>query len=159
MKNTMLVPVVIMILLTGLGFGTTSLAQPGKGEGPHMMGEGRGYMMRGGCEGTSWKDSLSQAQKDKIEKMKVDYLKVKYPKKARMKTLKVDLAVLVASDAPKQKDIDAGIDELLALKKDLLKLKYAHKIAVRKELKPEQQAAFDKHMLKKAKHKKCRYYH
>jgi Spy/CpxP family protein refolding chaperone len=153
----MLIPVVVMLLLTG--FGTTGMAQHGKGDGPHMMGESRGYMMRGGCDGTSWKDSLSQAQKDKIEKMKVDYLKVKYPKKARMKTLKVDLAVLVASDAPKQKDIDARIDELVALKKDLLKAKYAHKVAVRKELKPEQQAAFDKHMLKKAKRKKCRYHH
>lgn len=146
----------------------TSLADqgPGKGEGAghhHMMHgeEGHPHMMHGeqGHYGASWKGSLTSVQKQKLDKMKVDYLKVKYPLKVRMKTIKLELAVLSTSDAPKQKAIDSKIDELLALKKDLLKAKYAHKIAVRKELKPEQKTAFDKHVLKKAKRGKCKGHH
>lgn len=159
MKNSAFIPATLVVLLVGLAFGTTSMADHGfgKGEGP-----GRHKMMQGGPQGhcgASWKDSLSDAQKEKVKKMKVDFLKVKYPIKARMKTTKIDLAVLATADVPDQKAIDTKIDELLALKKELLKAKYMHKIAVRKGLKEEQKAAFDKHMLKKAKHKKCRRHH
>jgi Spy/CpxP family protein refolding chaperone len=156
MKNSKLIPAAIAALLVGLAFSTTSIADPGVGKGD---GSGHHRMMRGdheGHHGSSWMESLSDAQKAKIKKMKVDYLKVKYPIKARMKTISIELAVLATADVPDQKAIDAKIDELLAMKKDLLKVKYAHKIAVRKELKPEEKAAFDKHMLKKAKGKKCR---
>jgi len=158
MKNSMLIPVVIA-LFVGLAFGTTTMADPysGKGDGygrHHMMQEGSK-----GCHKSSWKESLTDVQKEKIKKMKVDFLKVKYPMKARMKTIKIDLAVLATSGSPDQKAINAKIDELLALKKNLLKAKYAHKIAVRKELKPEQKVVFDKHMLKKAKRKKSRSHH
>lgn len=157
MKNSVLIPVAVVALMVGLGFGTTAMAEhaSGKGGGHHGMMHGD-YQ---GHHGPSWKDSLTDAQKLKIDKMKVDYLKVKYPLKARIKTIKIDLAVLASADAPDQKAIDAKIDELLALKKDLLKAKYAHKTAVRKELKPEQKVLFDKHMLKKAKRKKCQGHH
>lgn len=154
MKNTMLMPATVALLL-GLAFSAPTMAEhgPGKGErsGPQMM--------HGGGHGPSWKESLTEVQKLKIKKMKVDYLKVKYPIKARMKTIKIDLAVLVTADKPDQRAIDAKIDELLALKKDILKAKYTHKIAVRKELKADQQVLFDKHMLNKAKRKKCRGHH
>lgn len=159
MKNSILIPAAVVALFVGLAFSTTSMAEHGYGKGE---GSGHHHMMQGGHQGhhgSSWKDSLTDAQRVKIKKMKVDYLKVKYPMKARMKTIKVDLAVLATADAPNQQSINAKIDELLALKKDLLKAKYAHKIAVRKELKLEQRVMFDKHMLKKAKRKKCRRHH
>ena len=159
MKNSILIPAAVVALFVGLAFSTFSMAEHGAGKGD---GSGRHHMMRGehqGCHGSSWKESLTKVQGDKLKKMKVDYLKVKYPMKARMKTIKIDLAVLATADAPNQKAIDAKIDELLALKKNLLKAKYAHKITVRKELKPEQKVAFDKHILKKAKRKKCRRHH
>jgi Spy/CpxP family protein refolding chaperone len=169
MKNSILIRAAVVALFTGLAFSTSSMAEygPGKGDGSgrqHMMrGDYEGHhMLRGGYEGhhgASWKSSLTDAQKEKIKKMKVDYLKVKYPLKARMRTIKLELAVLATADAPDQKAIDATIEELLVLKKDLLKAKYAHKIAVRKELKPEEKVAFDKHMLKKAKRKNCRGHH
>lgn len=168
MKNSMLIPVVVA-LFVGLAFGTTTMADPSSGKGDgydrhHMMHGDRhgGHMMQEGgkgCHKSSWKESLTDVQKEKIKKMKLDFLKVKYPMKARMKTIKIDLAVLATAGSPDQKAINAKIDELLALKKNLLKAKYAHKIAVRKELKPEQKVAFDKHMLKKAKRKKSRSHH
>lgn len=154
MKKTMLLLAAVMALSAGLVFNTGVMAEPvpgmGVGPGSHMMGMGPGdHMMRGGCGGSWWDESLSQAQKDKILKMKVDHLKLKYPKKAKIKTLKAELAVLATSDTPDQKAITAMINDILALKKEIMESGYAHKIAVRKELKPEQRPAYDKHLLKK----------
>jgi Spy/CpxP family protein refolding chaperone len=168
MKKSVFIPATIIALITALAFGTTSFAEPstGKGEGygpHHMMHDGKGYgphhMMHdghGGHHKPAWKESLTKAQKDKLRKMKVDFLKVKYPLKARMKTIKLELAVLATADVPDQKAIDAKIDALLVLKKEMLQASYAHKIAVRKELTSEQKVLYDKHMLKKAKKGKCK---
>lgn len=146
----------------------------GKGEGfRHPMyggGEGYRHMMqgRGGCDQgdgyrhhwgkkqPKWKQSLSDEQKTKLRAMKVEFSKQEYPLGAKMKLAKIELAVLVANDAPDQNAISAKIDELTALKKQMLKAKYDHKIAVRAELTPEQRVMFDQHMLKKAKQGKKR---
>lgn len=160
MKKSLLLPVAIVALLLGLGIGTASMAQHGHGHG-YEDGAGSGHHMMmhdgRGCDGLgdSWQEGLSQEQKNKILQMKVDYMKGKYPKKARIKSLKMELAVLVTEDKPDQKAIDARVDEIVTLKKALMKAKYAHKIAVRQQLKPEQQAAFDKHVLRKAKARRC----
>jgi len=139
--------ITLTAMLAGLLFSPMTMAE--KGQGHHCKAHG-------GQHGPAWKSSLSQAQRDKLKKMKVDFLKVKFPLKARIKTAKIDLAVLATADAPDNKAIGAKIDELLALKKEILQAKYALKISVRKELKPEQRAEFDKYQLKKAKRKKCR---
>lgn len=145
MKKTVLLLAAVMAILSGLVFSTIGMAEQGRG-----MGEGPWHhMMRDGGGGSWWDESLSQAQKDKILAMKVDHMKLKYPKKARIKSIKAELAVLVTSDTPDQKAIDAKSNEILALKKEIMAAGYAHKIAVRKELKPEQRSAYDKHLLKK----------
>jgi Spy/CpxP family protein refolding chaperone len=166
MKKSVYIPAIVIALVTVLAFGATSFAEPstGKGEGygpHHMMKDGQGphhgmYEGRGHHNKPAWKESLSKVQKDKLRKMKVDFMKVKYPLKAKMKTIKLELAVLATADTPDQNSINAKIDELLALKKEMMQAKYAHKIAVRKELTPEQRVLFDKHMLKKAKKGKCK---
>lgn len=169
MKKIMLLPAAVMALMAGLVFSTTGMAEYGHGMGEgagshmmgsgprsHMMGEGAGrHMMRDGCGGSWWDETVTQAQKDKILKMKVDHLKLKYPKKAKIKAIKAELMVLVTADTPDQKAITAKINEILALKKEIMAAGYAHKIAVRKELKPEQRAAYDKHLLKKAGGQRC----
>lgn len=146
MKNLIGIPVAAIALLVGLAFSTTSMADHGAGKG-------------GDRHKAAWKESLSKVQQDKLRKKKVDFLKKKFPARARIKTIKIDLTILALADKPDKKAISAKIDELLALKKDLLKAKYAHIIAVRKGLQPEQQVLFDKYKLKKAKRKKCRRYH
>ena len=103
----------------------------------------------------AWKRSLSDEQKTKLRAKKVAFLKKKLPAKAKMKTIKMELAVMSIADKPDQAAINKKIDELLALKKDLLRAKYAHIASVRKELKPDQQSMFDKWRLKKAKKGKC----
>ena len=141
MKSTKLLAVIIS-LLTALFISSAGLA-------------GHGGEKAAGHHSAAWKQSLDKAQKDKLKKMKVDFLKLKFPLKARIKTIKIDLAILAMADTPDQKAIDAKIDELLALKKQILKSKYAFKVSIRKELKPEQRAGFDKHQLKRAKRNKC----
>jgi Spy/CpxP family protein refolding chaperone len=170
MKPNYLLPAGLLAVLATLAF-TTVNADPEGGEGRgHMMcggygmhrGEGYGPMMGGGYgmhhgeEYARWKKSLSSEQRAKIDKMKLDFIKKQYPMKAKKKALKIELALLATADSPDMKAIDKKIDDLLALTKQMMQQKYAHKTAVRKELNDEQRVQFDIAMLKKAKHgKRC----
>ncbi len=140
MRKTILAPVIIMLMLLGMATAPVATADHGKAAGKHKP---------------AWKESLTKQQKDTLRVKKVTFLKKKLPAKARMKTIKTELAVLSIADKPDQEAINKKIDELLALKKDLLRAKYAHIASVRKELAPNQQAMFDKWRLKKAKRGKC----
>lgn len=116
----------------------------------HMMGHhGKGH-------GSShhWKATLSDEQIKNINKLKLDYKKKKYPIKAKLKQAKVELAILMTADSPKQKDIDKKIDQILKLKGEKMRLKAGFKISMRKVLNDEQRVMFDMHLLKKAYHGK-----
>jgi Spy/CpxP family protein refolding chaperone len=165
MKRIHLLHATVIALLTALTL-STAYADPGSGKGQYGMHQGEGMhhdgggQYGGGYHGKSWKKDLTKEQKDKLRAIKLDYLKKKMPLKAKMKAIKTDLALLMIADAPDMKAIDKKIDEMLAVKKELKKLKVMHKINVRKELTPEQRVKFDMHVLKKAAKgkKKCRYH-
>ena len=101
-----------------------------------------------------WMESLSDEQKAKIAKLRLEYKKVKSLKKAEIRVKKLELATMVAHDPPDQDAINKKIDEILDLKREKMQKKYAFKIAMRSLLTPEQQVSFDMHMLKKALHGK-----
>jgi len=150
-------PIALFTLLIGAMFNTPLLAETdSRGQGHHMMRHGGGGSMHGpgyrgyGMHGSSWRYSLSDEQRPKIEKMKLDYYKKKMPLKAKKKTLKTELALLVTKDNASKAGINSKIDQYLRVKKQLLRLKYAHKIAVRKELTPEQRVSFDLAVMKKS---------
>jgi Spy/CpxP family protein refolding chaperone len=115
---------------------------------------GKHHMM--GHHGSShhWKATLSDEQIKEINKLKLDYKKKKYPVKAKLKQAKVELALLMTADSPKQKDIDKKIDQILKLKGEKMRLKTGFKISMRKVLNDEQRVMFDMHLLKKAYHGK-----
>jgi len=163
MKPNYLLPASLLAVLAALAFTTVS-ADPERGGGRYgsMMGGGYGMHHGGGYGGhhgeefARWKESLSSEQRAKIDKMKLDFIKKQYPLKAKKKALKIELALLATADNPDMKAIDKKIDELLALSKQMMKQKYIHKTAVRKELNDEQRVQFDMAMLKKARHgKRC----
>ncbi len=144
MKKIILIPVFILLTLTGFSVATVATADH------HAMQDSAKHK-------PAWKRSLSEEQKTRLRAMKVEFLKKKLPAKAKIKTIKVELAVMSIANKPDQAAINKKIDELLAVKKDLLRAKYAHIASVRKELRPEQQSMFDKWRLKKA--KKGKYQH
>ena len=146
-----LIAAVLSTALMGGGLGLTGTALADT-HGMHGMGEmhGKGYGMyhHGGRD--SWKASLTDEQSKQIDKLRLAYKQKSYLLKAKIKQAKIELAMLITSNDPKQKDIDKKIDEILKLKGEKMRLKASHKISVRKLLTEEQRVQFDLHVLKKA---------
>jgi Spy/CpxP family protein refolding chaperone len=147
MKHLSAVLLITSLAAGGLGISQTALADShGMGMG-HM--DGKQYRMGHGGSGC-WRASLTDEQRKKLDPLRLEYKKKVYPLKAKIKQAKVELALLIGSDSPKQKDIDKKIDEIAKLKAEKMRLKATHKIAVRKLLTPEQKTKFDMKLLKKA---------
>ena len=135
---------IIGTLMGSLGLTTTALADHGRGM--HDGGMYGGKSMPGMC----WKVTLTDEQRAKLAKVKLDYMKAKAPIKAKMKSVKVDLAILVTTDKPDMNAINKKIDELTKLKNDKIKEKYKYIAAKRKVLNDEQRVLFDMKIIKKA---------
>lgn len=131
-------------LMGSLGITTTALADHGRGM--HGGGMHSGMGMSKMC----WRDTLTDEQRAKLAKIKLDHMKVQAPIKAKMKTIKVDLALLVTSDKPDMEAINKKTDELTKLKNSKMKEKYKYIAAKRKLLNDEQRVLFDMHVIKKA---------
>jgi Spy/CpxP family protein refolding chaperone len=146
-----LIAAVLSTALLGTGIGLTGPALADE-HGMHGMGEmhGKGHGMYSHHGGGGWKASLTDEQSKQIDKLRLDYKQKAYLLKARIKQAKIELAMLITTDSPKQKDIDKKIDEILKLKGEKMRLKAAHKISVRKLLTEEQRVQFDLHVLNKA---------
>ena len=126
------------ILFGSLGYSTLALADHGHG----MHGMGMSKM----C----WRDTLTDEQRAKLAKLKLEHMKVQAPVKAKIKTVKVELALLVTSDKPDIAAVNKKTDELTKLKNSKMKEKYRYITAKRKLLNDEQKVLFDMHVIKKA---------
>lgn len=141
---------ILIVLMGGLGLSAVANAERGMGPGG-MMGGMKGGMSCGqGMYGACWKDTLTDEQRTKLAKIKLDHMKVQAPINAQMKTVKVDLALLVTADKPDMAGINKKIDELTKLKNSKMKEKYKYIAAKRKLLNDEQRVLFDMHLMKKA---------
>lgn len=126
------------LVVFSLGMVSPALAEHGKG------------MHHGG----GWKASLTDEQHTKIARLKLDYKKKKYPIKAKLKQAKIEFALLITADKPNQGAINKKIEQIAKLKKEKMRLKANHKIAVRKLLDENQRVEFDMKILRKAYHGK-----
>ena len=131
-------------LMGSLGITTTALADHGRGM--HGGGMHGGMGMSKMC----WRDTLTDEQRANLAKIKLDHMKVQAPIKAKMKTIKVELALLVTADKPDMAAINKKTDELTKLKNSKMKEKYKYIAAKRKLLNAEQRVLFDMHVIKKA---------
>ena len=132
-----------------------ALAQMGEmGEHGHSSkGQHEGMSHGKGMPGDdSWTETLTDEQRAKIGKMRLEFKKAQSLLKAQITVKKVELATLVAEDSPNQSAIDKKIDEIVELKREKMRKKYAYKVALRSMLTPEQRVSFDMKMLKKALH-------
>lgn len=152
----------------GMGGGMQGGGMQGMGmHGKRMHGGGHGKCGKGGGKhgqtscgkhlyGDCWKNTLNAEQKIRLDQLHVNFAKIKAPLKARIKVLKLDLAILATAPQPDKAVIDAKIAELLRLKGQMLGAKYGYVAAQRQVLTPAQQVAFDMDTIHKAMHGKER---
>lgn len=148
----MLVFSILMLAISGPAF-----AQMGHMEmsgHPSQSPHGEMGHERGSHGDACWMKSMTDEQKAKAAKMRLEYKKVKSLMKAQIRVKKVELATLVMQDSPDQNAINKKIEEIVDLKREKMQKKYAFKVALRGMLTPEQRVSFDMHMLKKAVHGK-----
>jgi len=149
MKRVNIIQAGLLALFATMALSASALANPLPRGGPMMHGmHGPGYF------GKHWKETLTDDQRVKIDQIRLDYLKKKYPLKAKKKAAKIELTLLVTGNSPNKRAIDKKIDELVGLKKQMLQLRYDYKMVVRKLLNAEQRVLFDTALLKKAQHGK-----
>ena len=130
-------------LIGSIGFSTTVLADHGRGmQGGMYSGKGMSRM----C----WRETLTDEQRAKLAKVKLEHMKVQAPIKAKIRTIKVELALLVTADKPDMASINKKTDELTKLKNSKMKEKYRYIAAKRKLLNDEQRVLFDMKLIKKA---------
>ena len=140
--------VILSTIVGGIAMSTPVIAAQSKGGMHHSEMHGKGH------HGHSWKSTLTEKQQAELDKLRLAHAKVKLPLKAKMKAIKVDLALLVTADKPDYKDINQKISELVKLKQEKLQEKYKYYAAKRKVLTPEQRVSYDLYVLKSAMHKR-----
>ncbi len=90
-----------------------------------------------------WSKTLSDEQKARIDllhlKLEQDLVILKAQEALREK----ELNVLTASGSAKQKDIYGKIDELMEVKKEIMRHRHDHLVEMRELLTPEQRLSYD----------------
>ena len=102
--------------------------------------------------GANWKTSLTPEQKAALDSLHLDYAQRKAPSKAAAKSLEVQLAVLATTEGATGETAATKIEELLALKREMLRARYAYIAAQRALLTPEQLASFDMDLIHQTMH-------
>lgn len=99
---------------------------------------------------SSWKDTLSQEQRQQVARLKLDFKTLALPNKAKIKQARIELALLVTADKADSVAIDKKIDEILKLKGEIIRAKAKLRVEIRKVLNEAQRVKFDLNVLKKA---------
>jgi Spy/CpxP family protein refolding chaperone len=137
----------------GAGMQRGREGQPGKGgHGGHGAQHGAGHSGKGGhararLYSAHWKTTLDETQKQALDRLHVDYARVKHPAKARRQALEMELRALATASQPNQAAIGAKLDQLLAVQRELMQAKYAYLVGQRQILNPEQRLSFDMELL------------
>ena len=140
----------LLIIVMGLTFAVSAQAEPDGGMG-HGCGHGK-EMERDGKHdsGPGWKETLTDEQKLKVDKMHLELKKETGLLEARLGVEKAELAGLLVKDAADMKAIQKRLDEMARIKRDMMEKKYRHMLDVRAILTPEQRVSFDMGVLKMA---------
>ena len=97
-----------------------------------------------------WKQTLTKEQKIQIDQMHLELAKVKMTLKAKIKALKTELVLLSTADSPSRVAIENKIEELLAVKRNMMRIRYEHIANLRKVLNSQQRVSFDLDVLNRA---------
>ncbi len=116
--------------------------------------EARGESMGKELLARHWQRTLTPEQRTQVDQLQVTHAKANAPLRAKMDSIKMDLAVLATAEEPDTAAIQQHIDELLELEKKVMQQRYTHIAAVRQALTPEQRTSYDMMALKHAKKRK-----
>ncbi len=90
-----------------------------------------------------WAETLSDAQKADVDRLHLELERKLVVLKAREALKEKELNALTASDDAKQKAIYAKIDELMEVKRDIMRQRHDHIVEMRELLTPEQRVSYD----------------
>lgn len=124
----------ISILATGL-----SVANAKGGDHPGIRGDSP--------RNAGIHKSLSKDQRKRLVKLRVAHRKAISVAKVKRRKLKIELALLVASDNPASAAVTSKVNQILGVHKSIFMAGVKHKIAVRKILTPLQRSRFDMRVL------------
>jgi Spy/CpxP family protein refolding chaperone len=96
-----------------------------------------------GHHGGSWRATLTSEQKSEIAMSHLRMQQKQALAEGRIALKEAEIAALIAGDEGDDEKLQAGVDELVALKKELLLSKYQHLREVRQLLTPQQRISFD----------------
>lgn len=133
----------------GVGEGHKSMSKHGHGEG-HKKGHG-GKKSR--TFSPHWTKTLSDEQKVSFDKMHLLVGQFEAVQRAKVKMLKKELRVLVAQKPSDKKAMYAKIDEIMEVKKAIMRNRFDHIVEMRGELTEQQRISYDMDLLKRKKHK------
>lgn len=164
---------IALILILGLSVALPATAEMNKKRehgkssmGRHEMKHGKGSKMghqsgsgAGHIFGPLWKETLTDEQKMKADRMHRELKMSLNVLKAKKKVGKAELNNLIIKDNPNTNAIHRKIDEILELKRKIMRIKYGHKVEMRGMLTSEQRVSFDMGLLKKTGHSKGRKHH
>jgi len=135
-SNKIVLPVVALLFLV-----TTAVAQmperkPERAEGEgHCKGRGEHMMVPG----------LSEQQLEQMKSMRTEHMKEMQSLRNQMAEKKARLRTLSTADKVNMNDINKVIDEIGAMRTQMMKMKEQHRQNIRKMLTDDQRIYFDSH--------------
>ncbi len=127
----------ISILVPSLGVMSQANAKGGEHSGMQSQSSGNAGIHK----------TLSKDQRKRLVKLRVGHRKAISVAKVKRRKLKIELALLVASDNPVTSVVTSKVNQILAIHKSIFMAGVLHKISVRKILTPLQRSHFDMRVL------------
>ncbi len=126
-----------------------------KGHHSEMKKEHHGDKHKGGHKkkghhfSPSWAKTLSDEQRVAVDKMHLELGTQHAVLKATAGLLQKEMNVMTAKDSANQKAIHAKIEEFMAVKTEIMKLRYDHLTEMRNALNEQQRISYDMAILKR----------
>ena len=100
--------------------------------------------------GSHWAKTLSDEQKQHVDRMHLALDSDLLVLKARAELVQKEINVLTANDDVDMKAVDAKIDDYMAIKTQIMRARYAHLTEMRVILTTEQRVSYDMGILKRS---------
>lgn len=121
------------------------MAKDHHGDGQHKGGHGK----KGHNFSPGWAKTLSDEQRVAVDKMHLKLDGQHAVLKAQAGLLQKELNVMTAKDGADQKAIHTKIDDLMAIKSEIMKYRYDHLSEMRAVLNEQQRISYDMAILKR----------
>ncbi len=126
-------PIVALLLATGIAYGQPP--EMGRGKGEEMYSRGHRAMI----------PDLTEAQKEKMKALRIEHMKIVQQLRNQLGEKEARLRTLSTSDKVDMSEINRVIEEMGAMRTQLMKSMAQHRQKIRELLTDEQRVIFDAH--------------